>query len=151
MFVAAFVGVQLALILSADQRPDRVFGFRMFNESSSLEFELFRLVRRRGRERLVSVHRGAWSAKDHTGRVHEFHWTDRVRYGALMRPSVFVHATYGLDAQLFRLQRALDDVAAHTAEDAETLALVAVADTVKNGREAGKVRLSSARRDLDRP
>lgn len=144
-FVVAYLALQLGLILSADWRPDRVFGFRMFNESSSLKFELYRKVRRRGRERSVPLADGSWQARTTTGEQRTFNWTDRVRYGALMRPGEFVHATYGLDAQLFRLQRALEDVLAHIPEDQETVALVAEVETLKNGRP-GEHRTLEARR-----
>jgi hypothetical protein len=147
-FALSFLGLQLALVSTADLRADRIFGFRMFNESSSLSFELFRKVRRGRGERLIPIRDGAWRARSTSGESHEFHWTDRVRYSALAEPSRLRHATYGLEAQLFRLQRALDDVATHTPDDAETIQFVAVADTLKNGRDAGRVRLSSSPRAL---
>ncbi len=133
-------------MLTADLRPDRVFGFRMFNESSKVKFELSRRVRRGRRERLVPLRDGAWRARTAAGERREFQWQTSVRYPALSAPSRFVHATYGLDAQLFRLQAALDYVASHTPEDAETLAFVADVDTIKNGRPGPRVRLTSRRR-----
>jgi hypothetical protein len=57
-----------------------------------------------------------------------------------------VHAAYGLDAQLFRLKLALEDVLSHTRDDRETRALVAVVDTVKNGRPGPQVRVTAVRR-----
>jgi hypothetical protein len=145
LFVVGFLGLQLGLVLTAEQRPDRTFAFRMFNESSSLKFELYREVRARRGKRRVPVADGTWQARTQAGKVAEFHWTDRVRYPSLTRTSAFVHAPYGLDAQLFRLQKALDDVAAHIPEDSETLALIAVVDTLKNGRDAGRVTLRGAK------
>jgi hypothetical protein len=68
-----------------------------------------------------------------------------VRDGVLATLGTYVHASYGLDAQLYRLQFALRDVAAHTPEDQETAGLVAVVDTIKNGREYKQVRLEAAR------
>ena len=53
--------------------------------------------------------------------------------------------SYGLDAQLFRLQFALRDVVQHLAGDEETEALIAEVDTLENGREAGHVRLKAER------
>jgi hypothetical protein len=44
-----------------------------------------------------------------------------------------VRARYGLAAQLFHLQAALDDAVRHLPEDRETLALVARVDTLRNG------------------
>lgn len=146
LFVVAFLGLQLGLILTADERPDRVFGFRMFNESSSIKFELYREVEKRRKRRLLPVVDGAWQARTPSGEVAEFRWRDRVRYASLTRPARFVHAPYGLEAQVFRLQRALEDVAAHIAEDSETLALIAEVELVKNGRPAGHVTLRGERR-----
>jgi hypothetical protein len=145
-FIIAYLAVQLALVTTADRRADRVFGFRMFNESSSLKFELYRSLRGRDERELIPVAEGEWQARDLDGAPHAFHWNDRVRYPSLTRPGVFAHASYGLDAQLFRLQRALDDVAAHIPQDAETRVLVALVDIRKNGRESGRLRLSSAKR-----
>lgn len=146
LFVVLFLGVQLGLVLTAELRPDRTFSFRMFNESSSLKFELYReLPGRRGKRRRVPAPDGNWQAHTRAGELAEFHWTDRVRFPSLTRMSVFVHAPYGLDAQLFRLQEALNDVAAHIPEDADTLALIAVVDTRKNGRDAGRVTLRGER------
>lgn len=145
VFIVAFVSLQLGLIVTADFRPDRVFGFRMFNESSSVKFDLYRKVRRRGAERVVPIVDGAWEARTASGERRTFHWGDRVRYGALLRTGEFVHATYGLDAQLFRLQLALEDVAAHIEDDRETVALLARVETLKNGRP-GENRTLEARR-----
>lgn len=117
----------------------------MFNESSSIKFELYRKVRRRGRERTLPIVDGSWQARTTSGEPRTFRWADRVRYGALLRTGEFVHATYGLDAQLFRLQRALEDVAAHIEDDRETVALVAEVETLKNGRP-GESRSLEARR-----
>lgn len=146
VFAVVFLTVQAGLILSADARPDQTFAFRMFNESSSLKFELFREVRDPPGERLVAVEDGLWFARGPDGSEHEFRWRDRVRQPVLWPGHTFRHATYGLDAQLFRLQAALDDVASHIPNDLETRRLIAVAQVQKNGRAAGVVRLSSARR-----
>ena len=144
-FVVVFLGLQIALILTAELRPDRIFSFRMFNESSKLSFELFREVQGRRALRPVSVPNGVWQARTPAGELAEFRWTDRVRFPSLRTPSVFKHSPYGLDAQLFRLQKALEDVAAHIPQDTDTRALIAVADTLKNGRPAGRVTLRAAR------
>jgi len=126
--------------------PDHVFGFQMFNESSTLEITLFREVERGGVTELLPIPDGEWDAPDGTGTIHHFSWNDRVRVSPLWRLGVSVHASYGLDAQLFRLERALEDVATHTPLDHETRALVAVAETVRNGRPAGSVRFRAVRR-----
>lgn len=140
-----YIALQVGLIVTADLRPDRVFGFRMFNESSSVKFDLYRKVRRRGRERAVPITDGTWEARTPSGDQRRFNWTDRIHYAALMRPGEFVHATYGLDAQLFRLQRALEDVVAHIPEDSETVALVAEVEALKNGRPSEKRTLEARR------
>ena len=145
LFVVAFLGLQLGLILSADLRPDRVFGFRMFNESSSLKFQLYREVEKRRKRTRLPIVDGAWTARTPSAEVSEFRWTGRVRYGSLTRPGEFVHSPYGLDAGLFRLQHALNDVVAHIPDDAETLALIAEVDLLKNGRPAGHVTLRGER------
>jgi hypothetical protein len=54
-----------------------------------------------------------------------------------------VFASYGVDAQLARLQRALDDVADHVPEDAETRQLRAEVTVRRNGGEPTTVSLRS--------
>lgn len=146
VFAVLFFAVQAGLILTAELRPDRILAFRMFNEASSLKFELFRSVKSRRGERLLPIPSGAWTARGPDGVEREFRWADRVRFRGLQPGTDFIHTPYGLDAQLFRLQHALDDVASHTVEDAETRALTAIAQGLKNGRPSGEVRLTSARR-----
>lgn len=94
---------------------------------------------------MVSVPDGTWQARTRTGALGTFSWTDRVQFGQLMQPGVWKHASYGLDAQLFRLEHALADVAAHISEDTETAALVAIVETRKNGRPAGSRELVAER------
>jgi len=145
-FVCAYLVAQLTLLVRAQSSPDFVFGFQMFNASSEMKINLFREIRRKGRPRLVPVRGGAWQVDDRSGNRHEYHWQDRVRDGVLGNLDRYVHASYGLDAQLYRLQFALHDVATHLPGDDETEALLAVVDTVKNGRPQGQVRLREARR-----
>jgi hypothetical protein len=146
LFFCAYLATQLLLLFRAQSSPDLVFGFQMFNASSQLKISLFRKVRRHGRTKVVPVHDGAWETKDRAGVRHSHRWQDRVRYRNLNRLDQFVHAAYGLDAQLFRLQFALDDFAQHLPGDDETEAVIAEVDTRKNGREAGHVRLQAERR-----
>jgi hypothetical protein len=145
LFFCAYLGAQLALLVRAQTSPDFVFGFQMFNASSDMKISLFREIRRKGRTRLVPVRDGAWQVTGRDGRQHEYHWQDRVHDGVLGNLDRFVHASYGLEAQLYRLQFALGDVASHLPEDDETVALLAVVDTVKNGRERRQVRLREPR------
>jgi hypothetical protein len=56
-----------------------------------------------------------------------------VRDAILASLDVRVFASYGVDTQLARLQRALDDVADHVPEDGETTRLRADVVVRKNG------------------
>jgi hypothetical protein len=135
VFAAAFLGLQLALVLSTPWRGDRVFAMQMFNASSTMKIALFRRVRGEdGVEHLMRVEHGRWQARDASGVTHTFRWRDRVRDRVLTGLDRTVHATDGVDAQLFHLQLALADVAAHLAEDTETRALVARVQASDNGR-----------------
>jgi len=142
LFFCGYLCIQVTLLLRAQASPDFVFGFQMFNASSELKIALFRKVRHK---RLVRVTDGAWTVKGTDGRLHTYRWNDRVHDGVLGTLDRYVHASYGLDAQLFRLQFALDDVAAHLPFDHETEALIALVDTRKNGREGPQLRLTGAR------
>ncbi len=146
VFFCAYSIAQLTLLVRAQSSPDFVFGFQMFNASSDMKVSLFRQIRRKGRSRVIAVPGGAWQARDRAGRVHEFHWQARVHDGVLSHLDEYVHASYGLEAQLFRLKFALRDVADHLPGDDETEALIAVVDTVKNGRPREPVRLQENRR-----
>ena len=141
-FAVAFFALELAGIAYGQSAPDHVFGFQMFNESSRLTIHLFREVERAGRRELVPLADGRWQAPDADGQPHAHAWQDRV--GAQAYPLNMlersVHASYGLSAQLFRLQAALDDTVRHLERDAETRALVAQVDTLQNGR-TGLLRL----------
>lgn len=143
-FAVLWVGAQGALIATADRRPDRAFGFQMFNESSTIEVHLSRKVA--GREGEVPVEDGTWVAFDPSGRPRTFRWRDRVPQPALSTFDMPIHASYGAEAQLARLRLALGDVAKHTADDVETTELVLDVTVRKNGREPSKVRLASVPR-----
>jgi hypothetical protein len=145
VFFFSYLVLQIALLVRAQRSPDFVFGFQMFNASSDMHIRLFRQIRRRGRARLVPVVDGTWTVNDGTGGTRDVHWQDRVHDGVLANLDRTVHASYGLDAQLFRLQFALRDVVSHLPVGDDTEALVAVVETVKNGREPGRVRLRADR------
>jgi len=141
-----YLGVQASLVVTAALRPDGVFSFQMFNESSTIAITLQRRVRTPGGGQMLVATDGAWEAGDGNGVTHAFRWTDRVRdpiLGTLGRP---VHASYGVAAQLFRLQKALDDAVDHLGGDAETLGLVAEVRVRQNGRDAYDKRLESRAR-----
>ena len=140
-----FLSVQVALLVTAGARPDGLFAFRMFNESSTISIELLRRVRQSDGSLIVVPTNGTWQAKDANGVVHALHWNDRVRDPILGTLGRRVAASYGVDAQLFRLQGALDDVARNIPEDDETKALVARVAVVRNGHERFEKLLESVR------
>ena len=141
-FAGFWIVGQASLVLSAPLRADRAFGFRMFPEASTMEIHLAREV---GGERLPAP-RGVWNAHDRHGKLNPFAWRDRVRDSTLGVIDARVFASYGVDAQLARLQRALDDVVDHIPEDAETTRLCADVLVWRNGRDANLVNLLSHRR-----
>lgn len=143
VFASSWVALQAGLVLTASCRPGGIFGFRMFPEASTLEFQLDRVVT--GAE--VPAPGGAWSARDASGQLRHFSWHDRVIDPVLSSPGTRVFAAYGADAQLARLQRALDDVALHEPEDAETQRFVARVQVWRNGRGPETHVLESAARE----
>jgi hypothetical protein len=147
LFFFGYLGVQALLLVRAQSSPDFVFGFQMFNASSELKIALFRQLRPRHKRaaKLVPVTVGTWQVQGSDGTVHTYRWNDRVRDGVLGTLDRYVHASYGLDAQLFRLQLALDDVAQHLPGDDETAALVALVESRRNGRDQPTKRLVGAR------
>jgi len=142
-FAAGWVALQAGLVLTASCRPDGIFGFRMFPEASTMEFELERVVGGAS----VPAPGGDWSAHDTAGQLRHFSWRDRVTDPVLSSPGARVFAAYGVDAQLARLRRALDDVALHEPEDAETERFVARVQVWRNGRGPERVVLESASRE----
>jgi len=143
-FAVLYVAVMATVIVSAQFRPDHVFGFQMFNQASSIETHLFRRVR--GKRKPVRVVDGTWQARDRRGALTTFRWNDRVKdpvLGVLDRP---IHARYGLEGQLFRVGDALDYVLAHLRNDTETTGLVAEVWASKNGRAPELVRFEANRR-----
>lgn len=133
-FAACFFAAELALLCTASLRVDRVFGFQMFNASSSIEIRLARKLRnKRGRLIERAMPQGEWTATDARGKRHEFRWRELVRGTRLTRIESSVHAKDGVRAQLYHLQRALDHVAANIPDDAQTVALIAHVQAVHNG------------------
>ncbi len=113
----------------------------MFNESSRLSIQLFREVSKKGKRVRVPLPHGTWQARDKAGKVRSYAWTDRVRVAPLYALGKSQHAPYGLDAQLFRLQGALDDFVRHIPEDTATLALIAVVESTRNGEVLSPITL----------
>ena len=146
VFAAAFLALQLVLIATAGARPDRVFGFQMFNASADIRIALLRRVRTpSGGERLVPIRRGAWTARDAQGALREFRWSDYVQDSMLQGSDVRVHARYGADAQLHHLQHALQYVARTVDSDHETRAFVARVMVWDNGRPRAPIELEAVR------
>ncbi len=143
VFAVLYVGAMASVIVSAQYRPDHVFGFQMLNESSTLEIHLAREVRRRRDE--VPVVAGQWQARDRNGKLGTFRWDDRVKDSVLEVLDAPVHAKYGLSGPLFHLQLALEDVLNPMPEDSETTGLIAHVTTVLNCRAPAMVRLHSKR------
>jgi hypothetical protein len=143
--VILYLGVQAALIATAGSRADNAFGFRMFNESSSVEAHLFREVDSPSGHGTVRVQafEGRWRTKDDVGNVHHFDWYERVRSGAVAPLDENVHASYGAAAQIERLHAELDDFAAHITGDSETHALVLIIYVSKNGRSPEPVEFTA--------
>ena len=144
----AWIAGQAALVLTASLRPDHIFGFRMFPEASTIEIHLSRDAG----AGFARTPRGEWSARDASGQLRHFSWHDRVRDPLLSALDARVFASYGVDAQLARLQRALDDVMDHAGEDDETHQLRADVVVRKNGGAPVVVTLlSRTRGSSERP
>lgn len=140
-FALIFFGLELGGIAWGQRAPDRVLGFQMFNESSRLTIHLFRELKKKSKRVRVPLPDGSWQARDRSGKARRYVWSDRVRASPIDVVGQSVHARYGLDAQLFRLQAALDDFVRHIPEDTATLALVAEVETLKNGKPGPLVTL----------
>jgi hypothetical protein len=129
--------VQGALILTASQRADAAFGFRMFAESSTLTAQLSREVEAPSGHGtvVVPVKDGEWVARGPDGRPHAIRWRDRVIEPNLARFDQRIPAAYSAAAQVERWHAALDDVAAHLTDDVETRGLELDLTVSKNGHE----------------
>jgi hypothetical protein len=146
-FAFAWVATQVVLVITADRRPDGAFGFRMFAESSTVKITLYReVVGEDGQRKRIHLEDGVWSARDAGGLKRRFAWTDRVRRRELATFETEISSKYGTNAQLTRLQAALDDVATHTPDDAETRRFLLDVTIRKNGGEPYVVHLASAER-----
>lgn len=121
----------------------------MFSESSSMKLVLYREVDGESGPKRVHVDGGIWMAASSDGRIHRLTWYDRV-------PAPFwvfdqeMNASYGAATQLSRLQGALDDVASHVPNDAETRRFTLDVTMRRNGREPVVHRLVSRDRRGDR-
>jgi hypothetical protein len=143
-FAAAYVLGMIAVVISAQYRPDHAFGFQMFNESSTVNIHLYRRVK--GQRALEAFVDGGFTTRGKDGAPRRIEWRDRVRDRVLGRLDETVHAKYGLAGQLFRLELALQDFARHLGDDRDTDEIVAVVETRKNGKNPAVVRLKARRR-----
>jgi hypothetical protein len=147
VFAFAWVVTQVALVMTADRRPDGAFGFRMFSESSTLKVALYReLVGAGGQRTLVHVEDGVWTAHDPGGVMRRFAWTERVTRRELATFDTEASARYGASAMLVRLQSALDDVATHVPDDTDTRRFLLDVTIRHNASEPYVVHLASAER-----
>lgn len=147
LFALVWVTGQLALVLTASRRPDGLFGFRMFPESSTVAVTLYRdVTAESGVTMRLPVKDGAWIARGKDGAPHAFAWKDRVKRPELSTFDAEMHASYGAAAQIARWQAALDDVATHLDADAETRRLAVELTVRRNGHEPRVVRLESPER-----
>lgn len=145
VFAALYFAGQIALVVTAGKRADAAFGFRMFNESTTLSATLTRAIEAPSGHGtiLVPVSDGAWNARNRDGVMRRIHWHDRVHAPELSIFDTTIHASYGGAAQAARWQAALDDVATHTPDDAETRQLFVDLSIRKNGHEATVLHLAS--------
>jgi hypothetical protein len=140
LLIVAWIAVQAALIFTGGKRADAAFAFRMFPESSTMSISLARELEN---GQTVAVEGGSWHTHDALGAPHDHAWTDRVKDPVLSHLDVTVAAAYGSDAQLSRLQAALDDAITHLDDDVETRRFVATVSVRKNGRDPVSVTLFS--------
>ncbi len=147
-FAVAWLALQATLIVTAATRSDAVFGFRMFAESSTIRAHLTREVEAPSGHGVVEVpvRDGEWTAKDKDGVPHLMRWHDRVIEPNLTAFDRVMHASYSAAAQVERWEGALNDVAAHLDDDAETRRLKLELVVRRNGREPVSYHFASAPR-----
>lgn len=144
MFAALWIAFQIALVLTASRRTDGAFGFRTFDESSTVKAVLYREVEGpSGAMVRVKVDDGEWSARDPGGMRRRFAWHDRVVLPDLANLDREIEARNGSRAALDAYQRALDDLATHVNDDAETRRFLLDVTVRRNGAEPYVVHLAS--------
>jgi hypothetical protein len=149
VFCVAWIAAQGALVLTAPRRADAAFGFRMFAESSTITVRLAREIEAPSGHGtvVVPVKNGEWTARGPDDKPHAIRWRDRVLESNLGRFDVPMHAAYSAAAQVERWHAALEDVAAHLGDDAETLSLHLDLTVSRNGREPVGYHFTSAARN----
>ena len=146
VLAALWIGAQLALVGTSRGRVDGAFGFRALPSSTTVTLSLSREVASSEGIVLVPAPSGEWTVRGADGEPRRVAWRDRVRDPVLSVLDVQVRTTDTEATVLARVQAALDDVARHTPDDRETVALVASVTLRSNGRDAREVRLASPRR-----
>lgn len=121
-FVAAVLLGQAALLVRGYSDPHKLFAFQPFNESSTWRADVVRVT---VDGRRIPIER-EWSGG--------YRWDELVGWGVLERPAAWRHAYSGLGASLDFLDEALDWVADHTPDDAETRYLEARVEHRRNAR-----------------
>ena len=147
VFAATWLAAQVALIATAGLRAEHAFGFRMFSESTTAELHLWR---RTADGELVSEVQGGWWTRNKAGaRVH-LSMRDYLDAPELSYYDERMPAAYGQEAELWRLQRALDDVIARLGDDDRTTAgFVVDVRLRRGGGPPSTVRITSRTRTLD--
>ena len=115
----------------------------MSSESSSISYVLHREL---DGGVLVASPRGDWNAKDAEGTLRRFSWRERVRRPELSTFGEELQAPVGVEAQVARLQAALDDVFRDAHGDAETRCLVLDVTSRRSGHAPVALRLRSGPR-----
>jgi len=144
VFCSIYFLVQLFLILSAFQKPDKRFGFWMFAESTYFEMNLEREL---ADGRNVEAQRGRWSVEaaglgGETGRVR-YRWLTFVRKHRMGRMGEWRRAQVGIGVTLLYLDKALDHVVESAVFDRETKVYRLTVDYEKAGGETGTVRFEA--------
>lgn len=121
-FVAVvLVGHALLLVRGYDD-PHKFFAYQPFNESSTWRADIVRITADGRRVPIEEPWPGGYE------------WDELIGWRVLERPGVMRHAYSGVGASLDFLDDALDWVADHTPEDAETLYLEATTEAYRNTR-----------------
>jgi hypothetical protein len=119
----------------------------MFAEMSTISVHLTREVATPFGPRVMPVEGGEWTARDRDGNSHRLRWRDRVIEPNLSTFDSTMQASYSASAQLARWRAALDDVAAHEAEDFDTRRFFLDVTLRRNGHEAQTFHFASAPRE----
>ncbi len=131
IFCVAFLALQVALIATAGRRANRSYGFRMYDESTSIQLHVSRVLDDGG---LIPIEENSWDARDCDGTLRAFHWDDGLRYPAPARLDETMPAPYGRDSAIEITRAAMQWVAAHTGNDCQTLSFVGELTLTRNGR-----------------